>query len=103
MVTCSTLAIVLSLIENLQGTYKFLSQAIGKKVKQHAFTPYPMPDMVIRNVEALGKLTTLLGSFESSNRNGILFKGNKEVDKFLEGIGEVKETVLYLSLSAEHP
>ena len=34
MVTCSTPAIVLSPTENLQGTYKFLSLATEKKVKQ---------------------------------------------------------------------
>ena len=69
--TCSTLAIVLSLIENLQGTYKFLSQAIGKKVKQHAFTPYPMPDLVIRKVEALGYIDHPPRQFGFADRNGI--------------------------------
>jgi hypothetical protein len=33
MVTCSTLAIVLGPMGNLQGTYKFFSLAMGKKVK----------------------------------------------------------------------
>jgi hypothetical protein len=50
MVTCSTPTIVLGPMSNLQGTYKFFSLATGKKVKQRAFTPYPMPDLVIRKV-----------------------------------------------------
>jgi hypothetical protein len=51
MVTSSTPAIVLGPTGNLQGTYKFLSLVTGKKVKRHAFTPYPMPDLVIRKVK----------------------------------------------------
>ncbi len=74
MATCSTPAIVLGPTGNLQGTYKFLSLATGKKVKQRAFTPYPMPDLVIKKVEANGKLTALLGIFDFADRNGILFE-----------------------------
>jgi hypothetical protein len=103
MATRSTLAIVFGPTGNLQGTYKFLSLATGKKVKQCAFTPYPMPDLVIKKVEAYGKLTTLLGISDFADRNGILFEWNKEVDEFPEGIVEVKDVVLYPSLAAEHP
>jgi hypothetical protein len=52
MVTSSTPAIVLGPTGNLQGTYKFLSLVTRKKVKRCAFTLYPMPDSVIRKVEA---------------------------------------------------
>jgi hypothetical protein len=103
MATCSTPAIVLSPTGNLQGTYKFLSLATGKKVKQCAFTPYPMPDSVIKKVEAYGKSTALLGIFDFADRNGILFEWNEEVDEFPEGIVEVEDVVLYPSLAAEHP
>jgi hypothetical protein len=103
MVTCSTPAIVLGPMGNLQGTYKFFILAMGKKVKQHAFRPYPMPDLAIRKVEVYGKLTALPGSFDFVNRNGIFFKWNEEVDKFTKGIVEVKDVVLYPSLAAEHP
>jgi hypothetical protein len=51
MVTCSTPAIALGPTGNLQRTYKFFSLAVGKKVKRHAFTPYPMPDLVVRKVQ----------------------------------------------------
>ena len=55
MVTRSTPAIVLAPPRNLQGSYKFLSLATGKKVKQRAFTLYTMPDLVIRKVKDYGK------------------------------------------------
>jgi hypothetical protein len=100
MVTRSTPAIVLDPTGNLQGTYKFLSLATGKKVKRRAFTPYPMPDSVIRKVEAYGKSTALPGIFD---RNGILFEWNEEVDESPKGIVDVEDVVLYPSLAAEHP
>jgi hypothetical protein len=74
ILTRSTPAIVLGPMGNLQGTYKFFSLAMGKKVKQRAFTLYAMPDLVIRKVEVYGKSTALPGSFDFANRNGILFK-----------------------------
>ena len=64
MVTRSTPAIVLGPTGNLQGTYKFFSLATGKKVKRRAFTPYPMPDSVIKKVEAYAKSTALPGIFD---------------------------------------
>jgi hypothetical protein len=94
MVTCSTPTIVLGPMGNLQGTYKFFSLAMGKKVKQSAITPYPMPDLVIRKVEVYGKSAALPGCFDFANRNGILFKWNEEVDKFPEGIVKVEDVVL---------
>ncbi len=103
MVTCSTPMIVLGPTGNLQGSYKFFSLAMGKKVKQYAFTPYPMPDLFIRKVKVYGKLTALPGSCDFADRNGILFEWNDEVDKFPEGIVEIKDVVLYPSLAAEHP
>ncbi len=103
MVTRSTPAIVLGPTGNLQGTYKFLSLATGKKVKRLAFTLYPMPDSVIKKVEAYGKSTALPGIFDFANRNSILFEWNEEVDEFLEGIVDIEDVVLYPSLAAEHP
>jgi hypothetical protein len=103
MVTCSTPAIVLGPTGNLQGTYKFLSLATGKKVKRRAFMPYPMPDLVVKKVKAYGKSTTLSGIFDFADRNGILFEWNEEVDEFSEGIVNIEDVVLYPSLAAEHP
>ena len=68
MVTCSTPAIVLGPTGNMQGTYKFFSLATGKKVEQLVFTPYSMPDSVIKKIEASAKLTTLPGIFDFADR-----------------------------------
>jgi hypothetical protein len=76
---------------------------MGKKVKRHAFTSYPMPDLVIRKVKAYGKLTALPDRFNFADRSSILFEWNEEVDEFPEGIVEVKDIVLYPSLASEHP
>jgi hypothetical protein len=103
MVTRSTPAIVLGPTGKLQGTYKFLSLATGQKVKRRAFTPYPMPDSVIKKVEAYGKSTALPGIFDFADRNGILFEWNKEVDDCPKGIVDTEDVVLYPSLAAEHP
>jgi hypothetical protein len=59
-----------------------------------------MPDSVIKKVDDFGKSS--LGVFDFSDRNGILFEWNEEVDKCQEGI--VKEDmVLYPSLVAKFP
>ena len=76
MATRSTPAIVLGPTGNVQGTYKFLSLATGKKVKQPAFTPHPMPDSVIKKVQVYGKSTALPGIFTlptgmASSSNGM--------------------------------
>ncbi len=102
MVTHSNSAIVLNPTGNLQGTYKFLSLATGKKVKRQAFTPYPMPDSVIKKVEAYKKIA-LPGIVDFANRNGIFFEWNEEVDECPEGIVDIEDVVLYPSLAAEHP
>jgi hypothetical protein len=103
MVTCSTPAIMLGPTGNLQGTYKFLSLTTGKKGKRHAFTPYPMPDPVIKKVEAYGTSTALPGILNFADRNGILFEWNEVVDESPEGIDDIEDVVLYPSLAAEHP
>ncbi len=103
MVTRSTPAIVLGPSGNLQGTYKFFSLAMGKKVKRRAFTPYPMPDSVIKKVEAYAKATALPGIFDFANRNGILFEWNEEVDESPEGIVDVEDITLHPSFAAKHP
>ncbi len=103
MVTRSTPGIVLGPTGNLQGTYKFLSLATGKKVKRRVFMPYPMSDLVIKKVKAYGKSTALPGIFDFADRNDILFEWNKEVDDFPEGIVDIEYIILYPSLAAEYP
>jgi hypothetical protein len=100
MVTRSTPAIVLGPTRNLQGTYKFFSLETGKKMKHRKLTAYPMPDSVIKQVEAFGKSSS--GVFNFADRNSILFEWNKVVDECPEGIVE-EDVVLYPSLVAEFP
>ncbi len=103
MVTRSTPAIVIGPTSNLQGTYKFFSLAMGKKVKRCTFTLYPMSDPVIKKVEAYAKTTALPGIFDFADRHGILFEWNKEVDESPKGVVEVEDVILHPSLAAEHP
>ena len=39
---------------NIQGTYKFFSLKTGKLLRRRKFTALPMPDLVIKKVEAWG-------------------------------------------------
>ncbi len=55
MVTQATPAIVLGLTGNLQGIYKFCNLVTGKKIKRYMFMPYPIPNLVIKKVEALAQ------------------------------------------------
>jgi hypothetical protein len=100
MVTRSTPAIVLGPTGNLQGTYKFVSLETGKKINHCKFKACPMPDSVIKKVEAFSKSSS--GVFNFSDRNGILFEWNEEVDECPEGIVE-EDVVLYPSLVAKFP
>jgi hypothetical protein len=50
-----------------------------------------------------GMSTALPGIFDFTDRNGILFEWNEEVDEFPEGIVDIEDVVLYPSLAAEHP
>ncbi len=60
-----------------------------------------MPDSVILKIENMGN-QHLPGVFNFSDRNGVLFEWNDDVDKYNENI--VKEDViLYPSLAAEFP
>jgi hypothetical protein len=103
MVTRLTPSAALGHTGNLQGTYKFFSPATGQKIKRREYTPYPMPDLVIKKVDAFGKSNALLGSFDFADRNSILFEWNKEVDNYPEGILELDNVILYPSLAAKHP
>ena len=94
MVTHSTPAIVFGPTGNLQGTNKFFSLAMGKKVKRRVVMPYPMPDSVIKKVKAYAKSTALSGIFDFADRNGILFEWNEEVDESPKGIVDVKDVIL---------
>jgi hypothetical protein len=102
MVTQATPAIVLEPTGNLKGTYKFFSLKTGKKIKRHRFTPYPMPDLVIRKVEHVGRKGGPASAFDFADRSGIIFEWNGNVDKSLEDL--VKDDLVpYLEVAAKIP
>jgi hypothetical protein len=54
---------------SMQGSYKFLSLATGKKITQRKFTEMPMTASVIRRINSLGK--------KERCKNGLSFKNRK--------------------------
>ncbi len=101
MVSRTSPAIILGPTGNIQGTYKLLNLAMGKKIKHRQFTACPMPDSDKKKVEAMGK-QQLPGMFDFSDRNGVLFEWNEDVDEYNENIVE-EDVILYPSLVAEFP
>jgi hypothetical protein len=57
---------------NLQGSYKFLSLATGKKVTRRKFTEMPVTDAVIKQVEEM--------AVKDGAIKGINFKGRKGLE-----------------------
>jgi hypothetical protein len=86
MVSRLTPSIVLGPTGNLQGTYKFFSLIMGKKIKRRQLTRYPMPDSVITKVERYARAGGTPKALDFANRSGILFKWNDELD---ESLGEL--------------
>ena len=80
MVSRSTRAIVLGPTGNMQGTYKVFNLRTGKKIKRRKLTVMPMPDSVIAQVERLGQRNAAPNMFDFSDRNGVLFEWNEDVD-----------------------
>jgi hypothetical protein len=101
MVSHTSPAIVLGPTGNIQGSYKLLNLATGKKIKCRQFTKYQMPDSVILKIETMGN-QHMPGVFNFSDRNGVLFEWNDDVDKYNENIVE-KNAILYPSLAVEFP
>jgi hypothetical protein len=65
------------------------------------FTPYPMPDSVIKKVEIFG--AGKQDDFDFVDRNGTLFEWNNNADT-LKGKDLVEEDILfYPSITAEFP
>jgi hypothetical protein len=58
MISRTVGAIALGPTGNIQGTYKFMSLLTGKLIKARAFTPLPMPEEVIKQVEEMAAINT---------------------------------------------
>ena len=86
MVSRLTPAIVLGPTGNIQGTYKVFNLRTGKKIKRRKITVMLMPDTVIAEVERLGHPNADPNMFDFSDRNGVPFEWNDDIDKTPEGI-----------------
>jgi hypothetical protein len=71
--------IALGPIENLQGTVKFYCLNTGHVLKRRSFTPLPMPDSVIQQVNTIGLKEKQGRSFRFLNRRKEPYKWTNEV------------------------
>ena len=84
------------------GHVKFFSLATGKKIKQQKMMAYPMPNLIIKKAEQLGKANAIPNAFDFLDRNGVLFELNNNSNNSPEGIVE-ENVVLYPFLATEIP
>jgi hypothetical protein len=70
---------------NLQGSYKFLSLATGKKITQRKFTEMPVMELVTKQVEAM--------AVKDRAVKGINFKGRKGFEYEFDNDEEYKMMV----------
>jgi hypothetical protein len=54
MISRTVGAISLGPTGNIQGAYNFMSLLTGKLIKARSFTPLPMPEDVVKQVERMG-------------------------------------------------
>ena len=71
---------------NLQGSYKFLSLATGKKVTRRKFTDMPIMESVIKQVEAMAVKDGAVIGINFKDRKGFEYKfdNNKEYEMMVE-------------------
>jgi hypothetical protein len=63
-------AIYLGPIANFQGSYKFLSLRTGKRITRKQFKELPMPDSIIKRVEAMAEREQQNKTITFSDRSG---------------------------------
>jgi hypothetical protein len=92
---------------NLQGIVKFFCINTGRVLKRRSFTKMPMPDRVIKRVEAIGRREKQGRNFRFLNRRGEPYEWTDEVpedDPDFQGLlEESEETAVYPDISAELP
>ena len=71
---------------NLQGSYKFLSLATGKKVTRRKFTEMPITESVIKQVEAMAVKDGAVIGINFKDRKGFEyeFDNNEEYELMVE-------------------
>jgi hypothetical protein len=71
-------AICMGPMGNLQGSYKFLSLATGKKVTRRKFTEMPVTDAVIKQVEEMAVKDEAIKGINFKDRKGLEYEFNND-------------------------
>ncbi len=99
-------AIAMGPTGNLQGSVKFLCLNTGRILKRRSFTALPMPDSVIKRMDAIGLHKKQGRAFRFLNRKQQPYKWTDAVpedDPEFQGLLENKEEAAYPDISAEPP
>jgi hypothetical protein len=98
-------AIAMGPTGNLQGTVKFFCLTTGRILKR-SFTPYPMPDRVIKLVNAIGLCEKQGRTFWFLNRRQEPYEWTDTIpedDPEFQGLLKEEEEAAYPDISAELP
>jgi hypothetical protein len=99
-------AIAMGPTGNLQGLVKFFCLNTGRILKQRSFTALPMPDSVIKRVDAIGLRKKQGRAFWFLNRKQEPYKWTDAVpedDPEFQGLLENEDEAAYPDISAEPP
>jgi hypothetical protein len=104
MITHTQEAIAMGPTGNMQGSIKFFCLKTGRILKRRLFTPLPMLDWVVKQVNAIGAHKKQGREFCFLNRKKEPYEWTDEVlENFPEFQGLLKETAPYLDVTAELP
>jgi hypothetical protein len=98
--------ITLGPMGNLQGSIKFYCLTNGRVLNRCSFTPMPMPDWVIKRVDAIGEREGQGRTFWFLNRQKEPYKWTDEVpedDTDFQGLLENEEEAVYPNVSTKLP
>jgi hypothetical protein len=99
-------AIAMGPMGNLQGTVKFFCLTMDRILKRRLFTPYPMPDRVIKHVNAIGLREKQGRTFLFLNRRQVPYEWTDTIpedDPEFQGLLKDEEEAAYPDISAELP
>jgi hypothetical protein len=99
-------AIALGPTGNLQGSVKFYCLKTGQVLKRWEFTPLPMPDQIIKQVNAFGACEKQGQDFRFLNRRMEPYECTNAVpedDPEFQGLLKEEELAAYLDVSADLP
>jgi hypothetical protein len=99
-------AIALGPTGNLQGSVKFFCLNTGRVLKRRAFTVMPMPDRIVRCVNAIGLREKQGRVFQFLNRQQEPYEWTNSIpedDPEFQGLLEEEEVATYPDVSAKPP